>query len=84
LNGANLPKNEEEWCMRHPGRDWNSEREVLLPGYEEVRRREREGGVLLDSSGGVVTVILIPIPHSSSLLSPPSSYSSRNGSLAVP
>lgn len=37
LNGANLPKNEKEWLEKHPGHNWETEKDLLLPGYVEVR-----------------------------------------------
>jgi len=30
-----MPKNKEEWLEIHPGRDWDTERDLLLPGYYE-------------------------------------------------
>eukprot|EP00639_Heterosigma_akashiwo_P038124 CAMPEP_0194713082 /NCGR_PEP_ID=MMETSP0296-20130528/5031_1 /TAXON_ID=39354 /ORGANISM="Heterosigma akashiwo, Strain CCMP2393" /LENGTH=1047 /DNA_ID=CAMNT_0039611733 /DNA_START=74 /DNA_END=3217 /DNA_ORIENTATION=+ len=33
LNGNGLPKDQEEWEQRHPGRSWATERDLLLPGY---------------------------------------------------
>merc|ERR1719424_488529 len=35
LNGANLPKDKEEWEAQHPGRNWELEKDTLLPGYYE-------------------------------------------------
>jgi hypothetical protein len=36
-SGANLPKDEAQWLEKHPGRSWASEKDVLLPGYYDVR-----------------------------------------------
>jgi magnesium-transporting ATPase (P-type) len=33
LNGRALPRNEEEWKEAHPDNDWDTERNLLLPGY---------------------------------------------------
>jgi hypothetical protein len=35
--GANLPKDEQTWLEKHPGKDWNRDRDNLLPGYYDVR-----------------------------------------------
>jgi calcium-translocating P-type ATPase len=35
LNGNQLPENEEEWKLEHPGRSYKKERARLLPGYRE-------------------------------------------------
>jgi magnesium-transporting ATPase (P-type) len=35
LNGGLMPKSEEEWLDIHPGRNWDTERDLLLPGYYE-------------------------------------------------
>ena len=43
LNGALLPESEEEWLERHPGRDWATERDLLLPGYKEEWSISRDG-----------------------------------------
>jgi P-type Ca2+ transporter type 2C len=33
LNGKALPKNEEEWKEHHPDNNWETERNLILPGY---------------------------------------------------
>jgi magnesium-transporting ATPase (P-type) len=33
LNGKALPRNEEEWKEMHPDRNWETERNLVLPGY---------------------------------------------------
>ena len=35
LNGHNLPASEEEWEEQHPGLDWHTDRDRVLPGYLE-------------------------------------------------
>jgi len=30
-----MPKTKEEWLEIHPGRDWDTEKDLLLPGYHE-------------------------------------------------
>lgn len=35
LNGALMPETETEWLERYPGRNFNLERENILPGYRE-------------------------------------------------
>lgn len=35
LNGHNLPSSEEEWQEQHPGLDWHTDRDHVLPGYLE-------------------------------------------------
>ena len=44
LNGHNLPKTRAAWESAHPGRDWETEKDLLLPGYwDEWIERRREG-----------------------------------------
>jgi len=33
LNGKALPRNEEEWKEHHPDNNWETERNLILPGY---------------------------------------------------
>ena len=49
LNGNKdgLPQNQKEWEEKHPGRDWHTERDLLLPGYREEWEAAREGSSLL-------------------------------------
>lgn len=35
LNGHNLPATEDEWSEQHPGLDWHTDRDRVLPGYLE-------------------------------------------------
>lgn len=35
LNGGLMPTNEEEWIKVHPGKDFNTQKDLLLPGYKE-------------------------------------------------
>jgi magnesium-transporting ATPase (P-type) len=35
LNGGLMPKTKEEWDEAHPGRDYDTERDLLLPGYKQ-------------------------------------------------
>ncbi len=53
LNGANLPKDKASWLVNHPGRDWESERDLLLPGYaqEWVKSRGKDGGHVVGVTG---------------------------------
>jgi Ca2+-transporting ATPase len=43
LNGGLMPENEEEWLEMHPGRDYESEKDLLLPGYKEEWSKSRGG-----------------------------------------
>ena len=45
LNGYNLPKNEQEWLVAHPGCNWAQDRDNLLPGYLEEWLASRPDGV---------------------------------------
>lgn len=45
LNGALMPKTEEEWLEAHPGKDYITQRDLLLPGYKEEWAARRSGGV---------------------------------------
>ena len=52
LNGAKLPKNEEEWLEKHPGKSWEKDRDLLLPGYkEEWDKVYKEGGEVVGVTG---------------------------------
>jgi Ca2+-transporting ATPase len=51
LNGANLPKNEQEWLEKHPGRDWNKEKDNLMPGYYDEWVLSRKGGEVVGVTG---------------------------------
>lgn len=41
LNGHNLPANEEEWTVAHPGFSWETDRDLILPGYEEEWQKSK-------------------------------------------
>lgn len=43
LNGGLMPENKEEWLEMHPGRDYESEKDLLLPGYKEEWSKSRGG-----------------------------------------
>mmetsp|Transcript_39 Transcript_39/g.80 ORF Transcript_39/g.80 Transcript_39/m.80 type:complete len:1082 (+) Transcript_39:405-3650(+) len=43
LNGGLMPKTKEEWMEAHPGRDWETERDLLLPGYYDEWAQSRNG-----------------------------------------
>jgi len=43
LNGGLMPETEEEWLERHPGRDYETEKDLLLPGYKEEWSKSRGG-----------------------------------------
>lgn len=45
LNGGLLPKNREEWLEAHPGKDYDTQKDLLLPGYFDEWARTRQGGV---------------------------------------
>ena len=46
LNGR-LPKNENEWKEKHPEGNWKTQRDLLLPGYEEEWKASRARGLNL-------------------------------------
>mmetsp|Transcript_15428 Transcript_15428/g.38871 ORF Transcript_15428/g.38871 Transcript_15428/m.38871 type:complete len:1038 (+) Transcript_15428:159-3272(+) len=43
LNGGLLPETEEEWLEQHPGRDFATEKDLLLPGYKAEWALSRDG-----------------------------------------
>lgn len=43
LNGGLLPETEEEWLEAHPGRDFATEKDLLLPGYKAEWALSRDG-----------------------------------------
>lgn len=43
LNGWLMPATKEEWEEIHPGRDFDTERDLLLPGYKEEWDKSRGG-----------------------------------------
>eukprot|EP00566_Odontella_aurita_P004195 CAMPEP_0113570806 /NCGR_PEP_ID=MMETSP0015_2-20120614/25194_1 /TAXON_ID=2838 /ORGANISM="Odontella" /LENGTH=1141 /DNA_ID=CAMNT_0000473669 /DNA_START=256 /DNA_END=3681 /DNA_ORIENTATION=- /assembly_acc=CAM_ASM_000160 len=43
LNGGLMPSNEKEWLEVHPGRDFEKEKDNLLPGYQEEWSASRGG-----------------------------------------
>jgi ATPase, P-type (transporting), HAD superfamily, subfamily IC len=43
LNGGLMPKTKEEWLEAHPGRDWDKEKDLLLPGYYDEWAKSRNG-----------------------------------------
>jgi magnesium-transporting ATPase (P-type) len=43
LNGGLMPKNEQEWLEAHPGKDYATQRDLLLPGYKEEWALSRHG-----------------------------------------
>ncbi len=43
LNGALIPKTEEEWKQAHPGRNFMKEKDILLPGYYDEWAASRNG-----------------------------------------
>lgn len=54
LNG-NLPATRAEWEEEHPGANWDTERDLLLPGYREEweRIRKHPSGVIYKAVVGV-------------------------------
>ena len=49
LNGKQMPKDQAGWEELHPGRDWATERDLLLPGYKEEWDRSHPV-MIIDSS----------------------------------
>lgn len=43
LNGGLMPETAEQWLEVHPGRDFESEKDLLLPGYKEEWDKSRGG-----------------------------------------
>jgi len=43
LNGGLMPKTEEEWMEAHPGRDYATEKHLLLPGHYDEWAVSRNG-----------------------------------------
>lgn len=43
LNGGLMPESKEEWLEVHPGRNYEKERDLLLPGYKEEWEKSRGG-----------------------------------------
>ncbi|KAG7361610.1 plasma-membrane calcium-translocating P-type ATPase [Nitzschia inconspicua] len=43
LNGGLIPETREEWEEAHPNRDYDKERDLLLPGYKEEWEKSRGG-----------------------------------------
>jgi len=46
LNGR-LPKNEKEWKEKHPDGNWKTQRDLMLPGYEDEWKASRAKGANL-------------------------------------
>jgi calcium-translocating P-type ATPase len=38
-----MPETEEQWLEAHPGRDFETEKDLLLPGYKEEWAKSRDG-----------------------------------------
>lgn len=45
LNGTALPTTQEEWEKQHVGRDYEKEKDLLLPGYRSEWEEAREGAI---------------------------------------
>lgn len=43
LNGGLMPENKEQWLEAHPGKNYEKERDLLLPGYKEEWAVSRGG-----------------------------------------
>eukprot|EP00522_Entomoneis_paludosa_P018104 CAMPEP_0172445354 /NCGR_PEP_ID=MMETSP1065-20121228/5177_1 /TAXON_ID=265537 /ORGANISM="Amphiprora paludosa, Strain CCMP125" /LENGTH=1091 /DNA_ID=CAMNT_0013196157 /DNA_START=159 /DNA_END=3434 /DNA_ORIENTATION=+ len=43
LNGGLMPETEEEWLEIHPGKDFKTQKDKLLPGYKEEWSKSRQG-----------------------------------------
>lgn len=44
LNGHGLPANQKEWETLHPGRNYESEKDLFLPGYKDEWKASRPNG----------------------------------------
>lgn len=44
LNGRALPETKEEWEAIHPDNVWETDRDIILPGYKDEWKSSREGG----------------------------------------
>ncbi|GMH68470.1 hypothetical protein TL16_g04938 [Triparma laevis f. inornata] len=44
LNGHGLPANQKEWETLHPGRNYESEKDLFLPGYKDEWKATRPNG----------------------------------------
>lgn len=44
LNGSNLPETQEEWEAMHPGCDYDTQKDLLLPGYKQEWEASRASG----------------------------------------
>jgi hypothetical protein len=42
-----LPKNEKEWKEKHPDGNWKTQRDLMLPGYEDEWKASRAKGANL-------------------------------------
>ena len=53
LNGVNLPKDKASWQEKHPGRNWDTEKDLLLPGYyqEWIMTRGDDAGHVVGVTG---------------------------------
>jgi magnesium-transporting ATPase (P-type) len=52
LNGDKLPDNKADWEKVHPGKDWEADRDSLLPGYkEEWEKTHKDGGDVVGVTG---------------------------------
>jgi len=52
LNGCDLPSTKEEWEKKHPGCNWEEQRDLLLPGYREEWEKSRpDGGEVVGVTG---------------------------------
>jgi len=43
LNGGLMPETEQEWLEVHPGKDYATQRDLLLPGYKQEWSESRHG-----------------------------------------
>ena len=51
-NAEGLPDSQEAWEKAHPGRSWDKERDLLLPGYREEWEAARSSSSSSNSSSG--------------------------------
>ena len=51
LNGAIMPQSKEEWLEAHPGHNYETERDLLLPGYKEEWEKSHGVGEVVGVTG---------------------------------
>ena len=51
LNGGLMPENEQEWLEAHPGKNYATQRDLLLPGYKEEWAKSHHFGEVVGVTG---------------------------------